>query len=416
MSLQPSLTLGPPPAAGVPAPGDLALAEWTRALRPSTIQAMMGHMARPGVISFALGLPAPELFPVDDYLAAAERVLRTDTGALQYKPPHAPLKEQVVALMRRRGVECRPEQVFLTTGAQQALSLLARLFLEPGGAVICDRLVYMGFQQVVESYSPQILSVDSDLETGIDVDQVQAHLERGPRPAFIYCITDGHNPLGVSVSLEKRLRLAELARRHQVPLIEDDAYGLLHYGQPLPPIRVLEDRWCFYVGSFSKVMAPGFRTGWVIVPQELTKVLGCAKDGSDIDTSTFSQRLVSAYLEEGGFEAHLDRIRAAYQERRDAMLAALSRHFPPGTCWSVPRNGALLWAELPAGVDAAALLPAALEGEGVAYVPGNAFSFDGRAGTRAMRLNFSFPSVAQIEEGMARLGRVFREAATQRAA
>jgi 2-aminoadipate transaminase len=203
MSLPSSLIPTPPaPAAGLAT--ELPLAAWTRALRPSTIQAMMGHMARPGVISFALGLPAPELFPIDDYLAAAERVLRSDTGALQYKPPHAPLKEQVAALMRRRGVECRPEQVFLTTGAQQALSLLARLFLEPGGAVICDRRVYMGFQQVVESYSPRILPVDSDLATGMDVDQVQAHLERGPRPAFIYCISDGHNPLGVSVSLEKR--------------------------------------------------------------------------------------------------------------------------------------------------------------------------------------------------------------------
>jgi len=404
-----------PPVLDPLAPGDLALAEWTRALRPSTIAAMMGHMARPGVISFALGLPAPELFPVDDYLAAAERVLR-DTGALQYKPPHAPLKEQVAALMRQRGVECRPEQVFLTTGAQQALALLARLFLEPGGAVICDRLVYMGFQQVVESYSPLILPVDSDLETGVDVDQVEAHLEHGPRPAFIYCITDGHNPLGVSVSLEKRARLAELARRHRVPLIEDDAYGLLHYGQPLPPIRSLEDRWVFYVGSFSKVLAPGFRTGWLVVPEELVQVLGCAKDGADIDTSTFSQRLVSAYLEAGGFEAHLGRIRAAYRERRDAMLAALAHHFPAGTRWSVPRNGALLWAELPAGMDASALLPDVLEREGVAYVPGNAFSFDRRAGTRAMRLNFSFPSVAQIEEGMARLGRVFREAAPRRAA
>jgi 2-aminoadipate transaminase len=414
MSLHPSPLLDPS-ATGL-APAELALAEWTRALRPSTIQAMMGHMARPGVISFALGLPAPELFPVDDYVAAAERVLRTDTGALQYRPPHAPLKEQIAALMRRRGVDCGPEQVFLTTGAQQALALLARLFLEPGGAVICDRLVYMGFQQVVESYSPRILAVDSDLETGIDVDQVEAHLEHGPRPAFIYCITDGHNPLGVSVSLEKRLRLAELARRHGVPLIEDDAYGLLHYGQPLPPIRALEDRWCFYVGSFSKVMAPGFRTGWLIVPPELVNVLGCAKDGADIDTSTFSQRLVSEYLEAGGFEAHLGRIRAAYRERRDTMLGALARHFPAGTRWSVPRHGALLWAELPAGMDAAALLPGILEHEGVAYVPGNAFSFDGRAGMRAMRLNFSHPSVEQIEQGIARLGRVFREAAPRRAA
>jgi len=406
----------PPPPLDPLAPTDLALAEWTRALRPSTIQAMMGHMARPGVISFALGLPAPELFPVDDYLAAAERVLRSDTGALQYRAPHAPLKEQVAALMRQRGVECRPEQVFLTTGAQQGLALLARLFLEPGGAVLCDRLVYMGFQQVVESYSPLILPVDSDLETGMDVDQVEAHLEHGPRPAFIYCITDGHNPLGVSVSLEKRVRLAELARRHRVPLIEDDAYGLLHYGQPLPPIRSLEDRWVFYVGSFSKVLAPGFRAGWLVVPEELVSVLGCAKDGADIDTSTFSQRLVSSYLESGGFEAHLGRVRAAYREKRDAMLDALARHFPAGTRWSVPRHGALLWAELPAGMDAAALLPDVLEREGVAYVPGNAFSFDRRAGTRAMRLNFSFPSLAQIEEGMDRLGRVFREAATRRAA
>jgi 2-aminoadipate transaminase len=258
--------------------------------------------------------------------------------------------------------------------------------------------------------------VDSDLETGIDVDQVEAHLEHGPRPAFIYCITDGHNPLGVSVSQEKRVRLAELARRHRVPLIEDDAYGLLHYGQPLLPIRALEDRWCFYVGSFSKVMAPGFRAGWLIVPEELTKVLGCAKDGADIDTSTFSQRLVSEYLRTGEFEAHLDRIRSAYRERRDAMLGALARHFPAGTRWSVPRHGALLWAELPPGMDAAALLPTALEREGVAYVPGNAFTFDGRAGTRAMRLNFSFPSVAQIEDGMARLGRVFSEAVPRRAA
>ena len=145
-------------------------------------------------------------------------------------------------------------------------------------------------------------------------------------------------------------------------------------------------------------------------------MLGCAKDGADIDTSTFSQRLVSSYLEAGGFEAHLGRVRAAYQERRDTMLAALARHFPAGTRWSVPRNGALLWAELPAGLDAAAILPAVLERESVAYVPGNAFSFDGRAGTGAMRLNFSFPSVAQIEDGMARLGRVLNAAAPRRAA
>ena len=172
----------------------------------------------------------------------------------------------------------------------------------------------------------------------------------------------------------------------------------------------------FYVGSFSKVMAPGFRAGWLVVPEEITHMLGCAKDGSDIDTSTFSQRLVSAYLESGGFEAHLARIREAYLRRRDTMLAALARHFPAGTRWSVPRHGALVWAELPEGMDAAALLVDALESEGVAYVPGNAFTFDGRGARGGMRLNFSHPTVAQIEEGMARLGRLFREAAQLHAA
>jgi 2-aminoadipate transaminase len=417
MALDPSpLVSGPTPAPPEPVLDGLPLAAWTRNIRPSTIAAMMGHMARPGVISFALGLPAPELFPVDEYLAAADRLLRSDTGALQYRAQHGPLKEQIVELMARRGVRCRAEQVFLTTGAQQALALLARLFLEPGGEVICERLVYMGFQQVIEAYQPRVLPVVSDLETGLDVDRVESYLRGGARPAFIYCVTDGHNPLGVSVSLEKRIRLAELAREYRVPVIEDDAYGLLHYGEPLPPLRAMEDRWVFYVGSFSKVMAPGFRCGWAVVPEELVPMLGCAKDGADIDTSTFAHRLVSEYLRAGSFGAHLERVRGAYQERRDAMLGAIARHFPAGTRWSVPRHGALVWAELPEGHDTAALLLPALETEGVAYVPGTAFSFDGRGGARGMRLNFSFPSVEQIEEGIARLGRVIRDGRPRAAA
>jgi 2-aminoadipate transaminase len=406
----------PRPAEAIPRiPDRYPLAPWARDVRPSTIQAMMGLMARPGVISFALGLPAPELFPVDDYVAAAERVLRADTGALQYKAPFAPLKEQVVALMKARGVECAPEQVFLTTGAQQALALLARVFLQPGGSIVCEGLVYMGFQQVVESYLPRVLPVSSDLETGMDVDRVEAYLAAGERPAFIYCITDGHNPLGVSVSLEKRIRLAELARTYRIPLIEDDAYGLLHFGDTLPPLRALDDRWVFYVGSFSKVMAPGFRAGWVIVPPALVPVLGCAKDGADIDTSTFAHRLVSEYLQAGTFDAHLDRVRNAYRQRRDTMIEGIRRHFPAGTRCSEPRHGALVWAELPEGYDTDALLPAAIE-EGVAYVPGSAFSFDGRQGRRGMRLNFSYPSAQQIEDGIARLGRAARTTAPRAAA
>ncbi|HET7464378.1 MAG TPA: PLP-dependent aminotransferase family protein [Longimicrobium sp.] len=396
--------------------GDLPLVPWARDVRPSTIAAMMGLMARPGVTSFALGLPAPELFPVDDYLAAAERVLRGDTGALQYRAPYVPLRARIAELMKARGVDCSPDEVFLTTGAQQALALLARIFLQPGGSIVCEGLVYMGFQQVVESYSPRVLAVESDLGTGMDVERVEAYLAAGHRPAFIYCITDGHNPLGVSLSLEKRMRLVELARAHRVPIIEDDAYGLLHYGDALPPLRALEDRWVFYVGSFSKVMAPGFRAGWMVIPRELQPVLGCAKDGADIDTSTFAQRLVAEYLAGGGFGAHLERVREAYQTRRDTMLAGIARHFPAGTRTSLPRHGALVWAELPEGCDTDALLPLAVEEGDVAYVPGSAFSFDGRQGRRGMRLNFSFPAAGEIEQGIARLGRVLREAPARAAA
>lgn len=394
-----------PPAA----PADVPLAAWTRALRPSTIAEMLALMARPGVISFALGLPAPELFPVEDYAEAATGLLRGDRNALQYRPPHAPLKRQIVELMRRRGVRCTEEQVFLTTAAQQGLALLARLFLDPGGAVVCERLVYTGFQQVLESYLPRVLTVGTDLETGIDVDAVEARLERGPRPAFIYVITDGHNPLGVSVSPGKRERLVELARRHAVPIVEDDAYGLLSLEEPVAPMRALEDEWVFYVGSFSKVMAPGFRVGWVVAPERFVPMLGCAKDAADIDTATFTQRLVSAYLETGRFDGQLERVRAAYRERRDAMLAALAEHFPRGARWSVPANGALVWLELPPETDAGRLLRVAVEEEGVAFVPGHAFAADGsRAGANCMRLNFSHPSVPEIREGIARLARAAR--------
>ena len=406
-----SVLLPPPDSGAVPFAPAPELAAWTHDLRPSVIGEMMGLMARPGVISFALGLPAPDLFPVEEWARAAERVLASDPGALQYRTPPRRLREQVAALMAGRGVRCRPEQVFLTTGAQQALSILARLVLEPGGTIVCERRVYMGFRQVIEPFRPRVLAVESDLETGMDVDAVEALLEEGERPAFVYCITDGHNPLGVSVSLEKRARLVRLARRFGVRVIEDDAYGLLHYDRPLPPLRAMEERGIFYVGSLSKVMAPGFRVGWLVAPEEMMDVLASAKDGSDIDTSTFAQGLVSEYLASGRFGVHLETVRAAYRLRRDTMIAALERHFPAGTRWSVPRHGALVWVELPGEVDTTALLRVALEAEGVAYVPGSAFAVDGgRAGASAMRLNFSHPTVAQIEEGIARLGRVVREA------
>jgi 2-aminoadipate transaminase len=346
---------------------------------------------------------------VDGLAAAAERVLRHDPDALQYKPGFRGLKEQVVRIMEARGVTCRPEQVFLTTAAQQALSLLNRVLLEPRGTLLCDSLVYMGFKQVIESYQPRVLTVGTDLQTGMDVDAVEAYLAAGERPAYIYCMTDGHNPLGCSLSAEKRVRLVEIARRYEVPVIEDDAYGMLNFDHPVPPLRAMDDQWVLYVGSFSKVLAPSFRLGWIVAPEEMISVLGCAKDGADLDMASFGQRVAASYLATGDFPRHLANVRAEYRVRRDLMLDLLRTELPAGSRWSVPSNGALLWVELPDGIDTGALLDTCMHA-GVAYVPGAAFAIPGTgAGTSGMRLNFSYCNPEQIREGMSRLGGVLRE-------
>jgi len=399
-------------ATGAPS---LRLAEWARRSGTSALQTMLSVGTRPGTISLALGLPAPELFPSAEYGHAAEAVLREDPRALQYSPPHAPLQAQVAELMAQRGVACAPEQVFLTAGAQQGLSLLARLLLEPGGEVIAETLCYTGFQQAVEPFSPRLLTVPTDAETGMDVDAVEALLAGGARPAFIYTVPDGHNPLAVSMPREKRVRLVELARRYGVPIVEDDPYGLLAYdGPPAHPLRALEREWVFYVGSFSKVLAPALRLGWLMVPEHLVPLLAIAKEASDINTATLSQRAASRYLEGGHLSGHLSMLRREYRLRRDAMVAALERHFPAGARWRRPAAGVFVWVELPEGVDAGEVLRVALEEERVVFVPGHAFAADGsRTGSHCMRLNFSHSTPEVIEEAVARLARAIRTAGAQ---
>ncbi len=392
--------------------GRLRVATWARTIKPSTINEMLALTAGPDITSFALGLPAPELFPTEAYAKAAERVLSTDRRALQYGPSYAPLKSHVVELMKRRGVECTEAQVVITAGAQQALSILSRSLLDPRGQIMLERVAYTGFQQVIEPFSPELLVIPTSLDRGLDVDAVEAYLSAGAEPAFIYVVSDGHNPLGISLAQESRNRLVELARRYHVPIVEDDAYGLLHYGagsSGLLPMRAQEDRWVFYVGSFSKVLAPAARIGWIVAPADLVPMLSGTKDACDLDMNTFAQRTVSAFLEDGHLDPHLAMLREEYRIRRDLMDAALREHFPSGTRWRVPSNGALMWAELPGGTDCGALLPVAVETERVAYVPGHAFTTDGsRFARNCMRLNFSFPGRQEIREGIAALGRVLR--------
>lgn len=390
-----------------PATPNLRLATWTQTMQRSALREMLAVVSRPGILSFAGGLPAPELFPTQHYAAALAGVLAADRGALQYGPPFLPLKRHICALMAQRGVDCEPEQIFLTTGAQQALSVLARLLLDPHGEVMLERIVYTGIQQVVAPMRPDIVAIDTDLTDGIAVEQVAAALEAGVEAAFLYIIPDAHNPLGVSISPERRRMLAELAVAYNLPIIEDDPYGFLTYDEAqVPPVRAHNDLHVFYVGSFSKILAPALRLGWMIVPPELAPKVTVIKEAGDLESSALTQRAVAAFLDAGYLPDHLTTLRQAYGERLAAMLAALERHFPDSVSWSAPRGGMFIWVTLPDGLDARDLLPQAVEQEQVAFIPGQAFALPGVDARRYLRLNFSNCCIDDIEEGVRRLARV----------
>jgi 2-aminoadipate transaminase len=376
---------------------------------------MLAVVSRPGIISFAGGLPAPELFPAKEYAQAVNVTLSRDKEALQYGPPYPPLKGHIVDLMAQRGVACYEEQVFITTGAQQALNVLTRLFLDRGGAVLIEELVYTGIQQALAGYEAEIITVPTDLELGMETDAVESHLLDGLRPAYLYAIPEAHNPLGVSLSEGRASRLVELARKFGFPIVEDDPYGFLTYDkEAMPPLRSLDDRWVIYVGSFSKILAPALRLGWMVVPENLVPKLTVLKEALDLETSAFIQRTVAEYLEAGHLPSHLNHLRGEYRLRRDTMLTSMERYFPSVARWTNPSGGMFIWVELPGHVDTKELLTVAVEEEQVAYIPGSAFNVNsGNIGLslsdrsdNCMRLNFSNSPPEEIEKGIARLGRI----------
>lgn len=382
-----------------------AMASWTAALRRSAMEDMLDASDRPGIIPLALGLPAPEMFPATALGESIARRLLADTRALQYGPPASELRSFVAALMRRRGVDCRPEQIFLTAGAQQGMSLLARLLIDPGDTAMMEEHGYTGFQQALASAGARVATVPSSLDTGIDLDALERAFAREGRPALLYAMADGHNPLGVSMPLDARRRLAALARAHRVAIIEDDAYGMLSYDdEPRPALRSFDEDWVFHLGSFSKTLAPALRTGWIVAPEAFMAPLGSLKESSDINTATLGQRAVASFVASGGFDDHLAALRAEYARRRDAMLAAVARAFPAGTRWSQPHAGFFTWVELPGGVDTVRLFHAALEREKVAFLPGAAFVAGGATPARsALRLSFSFCRPEAIDDGVSRI-------------
>jgi 2-aminoadipate transaminase len=381
------------------------LARRTDGMGSSIIREILKYAQQPDIISFAGGLPAPELFPVQDVQEACRHVLEhKGAEALQYSVTegYPPLKGYLVEKVRKYGVLVEESNILLTNGSQQALDLIGKIFIDPGDVILTEAPTYLGGLQAFGAYQARYVTVPLD-DDGMQVDKVEDILAKEP-VKFIYVLPNFHNPAGVTLSYERRLKLVELAAKYGVFIVEDDPYGALRFeGEDITPLYALHKENVLYLSTFSKTLSPGIRLGWIAAPAEIIARLVQAKQGTDLHTSTFIQMIAHNVCQRGLIH-HVQRIRQVYKERRDIMLASMEKHFPEGVTWTRPQGGLFLWVTLPEHVDTAEFLQVALE-EKVAFVPGFAFYPGGGGGKNSMRLNFSNAGPEMIEEGIKRLGR-----------
>ncbi len=392
----------------------------TKGITSSQIRELLKLTQRPGVISFAGGLPAPEVFPVERFKEACHKVLTEQAAsALQYGATegYEPLRELIATNMSRYGIKAKVENVLITSGSQQALDLIGKLFINAGDRVLVEAPTYLGALQAFNIYRAEYESVPID-ENGLRTDLMEEPLRSGPK--FMYVLPNFQNPAGTTLSEVRRHELVLLADRFGIPIVEDDPYGQLRYeGEHLPPLVVLDRENLrrdngysignvIYLSTFSKTLAPGLRLGWIVAPPEVISKLVQLKQGTDLHTSTFTQFVSYEVARDGFLDKHVKLIRQIYRERRDVMLQALQEFFPPEVTWTHPHGGLFLWVTLPPGLDIKAILKSALE-QNVAFVPGDSFyandgpNHDGGEGSRHMRLNFSNAAPEQIREGIRRL-------------
>jgi 2-aminoadipate transaminase len=375
-------------------------------MQRSVIRELLKFTQMPDVISFAGGLPAPEVFPVREFRESSAFVLaECPERALQYGTTEGflPLRRYLAEKVQKYGIPAVPENILLTNGSQQALDLVGKVFISPGDTVLTEAPTYLGALQAWNAYEPRFVTVPLD-DDGMQVDKLEPILEREP-VKFIYVLPNFHNPAGTTLPFDRRERLVQIAARHNVFIVEDDPYGELRFeGEDIVPIISLHKENVIYLGTFSKTLAPGIRLGWIIAPEIVMERLVQAKQGADLHTGTFVQMLAYDIASRGILKRHVETIRAVYSERRDVMLESIEEFFPPGVSWTRPQGGLFLWIRCPEGVDTEQLLKKALE-EKVAFVPGSAFYPDGR-GRNAMRLNFSAMSPDKIRIGIERLGHV----------
>ena len=403
--LDPALpTQAPPPSPRLP-----RLALRMADMPASAVREILKVAERPDILSFAGGLPAPELFPVEAIAEAHAEVLRDAGGkALQYSTTEGfgPLRTWIAEHLGKRGIPARPDELLITNGSQQGIDLVARVFLDPGDVILVENPTYLAAIQAFAAYQIRLVTMPGD-EHGVIVDEV-ADLIAAHRPKLIYVVSSFQNPRGTTLPQSRRIALAELAARHGVAILEDDPYGELSFAGPPPrPIAAAGQDNVFYVSTFSKTLAPGLRIGWLWGDASIMRKATICKQAADLHTATLSQRATVALLDRFDYAAHVARICAVYRERCQTMLAALAAHLPDGCRWIAPTGGMFVWLQLPGGLDAETLFPGAIARK-VAFVPGVAFFVEDHR-RDFVRLNFSNQPPAQIIEGMRRFGEVVAE-------
>ncbi|MBK7005398.1 MAG: PLP-dependent aminotransferase family protein [Burkholderiales bacterium] len=386
---------------------------WTLARRaarmnPSVIREILKITEKPGIISFAGGLPSSKTFPVTEFAAACAEVLGTDgRAALQYAASegYGPLTQMVAD---RLPWDVDPAQVLITTGSQQGLDLVAKVLLDEGSRMLVETPTYLGALQAFTPMEPVIDSVASDDE-GVDIADLRAKVGTGANKArFLYVLPNFQNPTGRTMSEARRAALSATAAELGLPLIEDNPYGDLWFDkEPPAPLTARNPEGSIYLGSFSKILAPGLRMGFLVAPKAIFPKLLQAKQAADLHSPSFNQRLITTVMQGGFLDRHIPTIRALYKTQRDAMLAALAKDMPADVTWNTPSGGMFLWARLPEGMNAQTLLPLAVE-KGVAFVPGAAF-YNDHADPRTMRLSFVTPNVDEIRTGVAALAAAIQQ-------
>jgi|SRR5690625_331484 len=385
-------------------------AERTHGMRASEIRALFSVANRPEVVSLAGGMPNLASLPLEVIADTTQRLLHERGAvALQYGSGQGEqgLREQILEVMALEGIQAHSDDVVVTTGSQQALDLVTRIFIDPGDVVVAEAPSYVGALGVFRAYQADVEHVPMDDEGLIPEaleETLSALAAAGRRVKFLYTVPNFHNPGGVTLSAERRPRIVEIARRHQVLILEDNPYGLLGFGEePLPALHTLAPESVIYLGSFSKTFAPGYRVGWALAPHAVRERLVLASESAILCPSMMSQLSIAAYLSTCDWRGQIKSYQEVYRERRDATLTALAEHLPQAT-WTVPTGGFYTWVGLPPGLDAQAMLPRAVTAL-VAYVPGTAFYADDQ-GRSHVRLSYCYPEPDRIVEGVRRLAGV----------